>query len=130
MRYSEWHLPIFKKEFKREFDEVIIIGERYLEQLQGINKDKEYLFSNTYEAIRFELEQIHEYMGMKIYNDDILYLADLSFPGFFANVLHHKKPKKCFAFCHATSKNSYDYFAPVRKSKWKVESGQANIFAS
>jgi len=33
-----------------------------------------------------------------------------------------------FAFCHATSLNAYDYFAPMRKYKSKVEFQHARLF--
>jgi hypothetical protein len=65
---------------------------------------------------------------MNIKEDDILFLADISFPGFFSSALYHKKPKKCFAFCHATSKNTLDYFSKVHYSKFPVEEANAVMF--
>jgi len=67
-------------------------------------------------------------LNMKIYNDDILFLADLSFPGFFTNVLYHKPIKNCYVFCHGTSKNNYDYFQKNRQSKWLIEKGHSKLF--
>jgi len=65
---------------------------------------------------------------LELRDDDILFLADLSFPGLFGNVLHHKECSKMFAFCHATSANSYDYFQSVRYSKFPVECSHSILF--
>jgi hypothetical protein len=46
----------------------------------------------------------------------------------FANVLFHKRPDKCFAICHATSKNAYDYFEGDREIKYPIEKAIAKIF--
>ena len=126
MRYQEWWYTEFQNEFKKYFDEVITLGPikenlKTIETFHG-------MFSPVKVSIDFELYQIQEFLRLKLFDDDILFLADLSFPGFFTNVLHHKRPKKMFAFCHATSLNAYDYFAPVRDSKWLVESGHAKLF--
>lgn len=124
MRYQEWWLREFNHEFKQRFDEVLTLGTLDKHIVRGERE----MFSPITSSIRFELEQIKQYMSLPIRDDDILFLADISFPGFFANVLHHKKPKKCFAFCHATSLNTYDYFENVRTSKYPVEHGQSMIF--
>ena len=128
MRYPEWHISEFKKEFKKHFDEVIILGDT----TKTLTKDEHLKYGNIFSpielSIQYELNQMQEYIELGIKNDDVLYLADLSFPGFFSNILHHKKPHKCYAYCHATSINNYDYFQPVRKSKWKVECGQSKLF--
>ena len=125
MRYPEWHINEFEYEFKKHFDEVIVLGKN---KLENVNVEYGRIFSPIELSIEYELNQIKEYMELELCDDDILYLADISFPGLFANILHHKKPKKCYSYCHATSKNNYDYFQPVRKSKWKVECGQSNLF--
>lgn len=124
MRYQEWWLQEFNHEFKQRFDEVLTLGTLDKHIVRGERE----MFSPTISSIRFELEQINQYMSLPIRDSDVLFLADISFPGFFANVLHHKKPKKCFAFCHATSLNTYDYFEDVRTSKYPVEHGQSMIF--
>jgi hypothetical protein len=125
MRYQNWHITEFEKEFKKYFDTVIILGRKP----KGIEKT-EYgeIFSPINASIEYELQQIEEYLKLDVKIDDVLFLSDLSFPGFFANVLHHGKPKKCFAYVHATSKNRFDYFLPFRSSKWQVECGQAELF--
>lgn len=125
MRYQEWWFEEFQKQFAKHFDEVrTLIGNPYTSRTRGEAE----MFSPVNPSIRFELSQIDEYLDLYIRSDDILFLADTSFPGFFANVLHHKKPEKCFAFCHATSLNNYDYFENVRSSKYPVEHGQSIIF--
>jgi len=125
MRYQEWFIKEFEKEFKNHFDVVITLGG----QPKDLNQTKYgNIFSPIEKSIKYELQQIEEYMNLDLQNGDTLFLNDLSFPGFFANALHHKKPSKCFAYCHATSLNNYDYFQLVKLSKWKVECGQAKIF--
>lgn len=129
MRYSEWHISEFEKQFCKHFDSVITLGKRSLERFSSRHfRDKTGDFSSTEFAVWFETEQIKEYMMLKLQDNDVLFLADLSFPGFFTNVLYHKRPRKCFAFCHATSKNCYDYFQPVRKSKWAAEYAHSKMF--
>lgn len=126
MRYSEWWVTEFPKQFSKYFD-VTIIGKKFLES-KNFNNDDNKLFSPIDESIQFELYQIHEYLQLELKLDDILFTCDLSFPGFFANVLHHRRPRKCYAFCHATSLNVGDYFENVRRSKWRVECGQSYLF--
>lgn len=126
MRYQEFWFSEFPKEFRKYFDEVIVLGSN-VERLKNV-ETFEGMFSPVKVSINFELLQIEEFLRLKLYEDDILFLADLSFSGFFTNVLHHKRPKKMFAFCHATSLNAYDYFQPVRESKWLVETGHAKLF--
>jgi hypothetical protein len=124
MRYQEWWLPEFQLEFRKHFDEVLTIGTLTKDIVRGERE----MFSPVDSSIRFELEQIKQYMSLPIRDSDILFLADISFPGFFTNALYHKKPKKCFAFCHATSLNRYDYFEDVRYSKFPVETAHASLF--
>ena len=93
MRYQEWFITKFEKEFKKYFDEVIVLGKNFIE-VRNVKYGK--IFSPIDVSINYELQQIEEYLKLDIYNDDVLFLADLSFPGFFANVLHHRKPEKCF----------------------------------
>lgn len=125
MRYQSWFITEFEKEFKKYFDEVIVLGKNY-EKVKEVEYGR--IFSPIDLSIKYELSQIEEYMNLELCDNDVLFLADLSFPGFFTNVLHHKRTFKCFAYCHATSRNNYDYFQPVRKSKWQVECGQSKIF--
>lgn len=129
MRYQEIWYDVFPKQFQKYFDEVIIIGKKYIEsQSFKTSRGEAKMFSPIKNAIHFELAQIKEYMDLKLKPNDVLFWADLSFPGIFANVLYHKKPKKCFAFCHATSLNYLDYYENVRFSKFPLESAQAKLF--
>ena len=75
----------------------------------------------------FHGAQIKEYMAMDIKDDDIVFVADISFPGFFCGALYHKKPKKAFAYCHATSINKFDYFENVSDSKFLVETAHSRF---
>lgn len=126
-RYQEWWMFKFPEEFRKAGFEVKVLGERYA-KLMEIDRGNESNFSPIRKAINFELEQIHEYTGMTLRSDDVLFLADLSFPGLFCNVLYHDRPKKMYAFCHATSANKFDYFEQVRSSKFPVETAHASLF--
>jgi len=128
MRYQEWWMPEFIKEFKKEYDEVVVLGFQYLWHNSPKKDYDSEMFSPIKKAIEFETAQMNEYMTMEIRDDDTLFLADISFPGLFCNVLYHKPCPKMFAFCHATSLNKYDYFAPVRRSKKKMELLHAQMF--
>ena len=132
MRYQEWWYDSFKRNFMIHYDRVIVLGESHLNyQLQHhseLRKYKPHLFSPIQDSIDFETAQMNDYMNLEIRDDDTLFLADLSFPGLFCNVLYHKPCPKMFAFCHATSMNLYDYFAPVRASKKKMELLHAKMF--
>jgi hypothetical protein len=88
------------------------------------------MFSSWKTSSIFEQVQISEYMNLDLKDDDILFMSDLSFPGLFSNILYHKKPKRCFAYCHATSLNSHDYFEPVRYSKYPCEVAHSKLFNS
>jgi hypothetical protein len=129
MRYQEWWLSTFVEEFKKEYDEVYVVGFNFLwmNNPKSIDYDHE-MFSPINNAIKFETAQIKDYMSLEIRDDDTLFLADISFPGLFCNVLYHKTCPKMYAFCHATSLNAYDYFAPMRKFKSKIEHQHARLF--
>lgn len=128
MRYQEWWLPVFEEEFKKEFDEVIVLGKTFINSFQNQPVDSPNVFSNLRLSAILEQYQIREFIDLDLKDNDILFLSDLSYPGFFSNILHHKRPSKCFAFCHGTSRNAYDIFQPVRKSKWLVETGHSKLF--
>lgn len=127
MRYQEWWYTEFPKQFEAHGFEVLTLGEKYLDVIKHRRSTLD-MFSPINQAIEFETEQIREYMLLDIRDDDILFLADLSFPGFFANVLFHKQCPRMFAFCHATSLNYADYFEGVRYSKFPTESAHAEMF--
>ena len=124
LRYQEWWFTEFPKYLNAFFDEIIILGQRISEYVIA----EESLFAPTDLAIRYETQQIDEYTRLVLKPNDCLLLCDLSFPGLFANVLFHKKPNKCFAICHATSKNKYDYFAKNRGIKYPIEKATAKLF--
>jgi len=128
LRYQSWWLPEFTKEFKKHYDEVVVLGFDWLWKNHHDGNYDNKMFSPINIAIRFETEQINDYMSIDIRDDDTLFLADISFLGLFCNVLYHKPCPKMFAFCHATSMNAYDYFAPVRRSKKKMELLHAKMF--
>jgi len=127
MRYQEWWYTEFPKQFRDHGFEVLTLGEKYLDVIKHRRSTLD-MFSPINQAIEFETEQVREYMLLDIRDDDILFLADLSFPGFFANVLYHKQCQRMYAFCHATSLNHGDYFEKVRHSKYPVETAHSELF--
>jgi len=127
MRYQSWFFSEFPKELRKGFDRVVVIGEQYLKG-HTVHDHDHSMFSARNQAIEFETRQIEEYLSLPINKDDFLLLLDLSFPGFFPGVLYHKRPRHCFAYCHATSLNHLDYFERDRHSKSLVERGHSKLF--
>jgi hypothetical protein len=123
LRYQQWWWHDFQQKLSPYFD-LIVLGapEKVLQSVQGSD------FAPMKKAIDFELQQIQEYMTLDLLEDDILLLNDIGFPGLFAQVLLHKRPKKCYAICHATAKNRFDYFAADRKIKYPIEKHIAQLF--
>lgn len=128
LRYQFWMLEEFPKSFKFYFDDVIVLGEKYLKEISNERIKYTNTFSPLKQSIEFENAQIKEYLDLDLNDSDILFHMDLSYPGFFSNVLYHKRPNRMFSFCHATSKNTLDYFESVKDSKWLVECGHAKLF--
>jgi len=126
-RYQEWWFTNLPKEFKKAGFEVITLGEKYAEMMACRRGDIAH-FAPIRMAIEFETEQIREYSMMKLNPDDILFLADISFPGIFCSALYHYQPPRMFAFCHATSVNTLDYFWDNRGSKFPVETAHSLLF--
>jgi hypothetical protein len=124
LRYQDWWSRAFPREFKKYFSDVRVLGDLTISQQRGDTK----MFSPIDLAIKFELSQINQYLDLNILKDDVLFVADLSFPGFFINALYHKKPKRSYAFCHATSINKYDYFESVRAQKFLNECAHSYLF--
>jgi len=127
MRYQEWWFTEFSKQFRDHDFDVLTLGEKYVGVIKHRRSTLD-MFSPINQAIEFETEQIKEYMMLDIQDDDILFVADISFPGFFCNVLYHKECPKMYAFCHATSINRLDYFQSVSYSKFPVESSHSYLF--
>jgi len=128
LRYQEWWFTEFPKQFAKHFDEVFVLGIDYLKHEVEYSRGAESMFSPIELAVDFETQLIREYMGMQIRKDDVLFHADLSFPGFFTGALYHKPCPKMYAFCHASARNAYDYWAPVRRKKWRIESEHSKMF--
>ena len=125
LRYTEWWVKDIPKEFRKRGFEVIVLGN---EMMQNTKLGDPQEFAPVNESIRFETEQVNEYMNMDITDNDILFNSDLSFPGLFHHVLFHKRPKLCYCFCHATSRNNLDYFAEDKYIKYPIEQGVAKIY--
>ena len=126
-RYQEWWFWKLPEEFRKAGFEVITLGEKYVDTIVHRRGNPAW-FAPVNIAIEFETEQIREYCTLSFKPDDILFLADISFPGTFCSALYHYRPSKMFAFCHATSLNKLDYFEKVRHSKFPVESAHAGMF--
>jgi len=127
-RYTAWWHIEFEKMFKEVYGDVIVLGKESIAKSQVIRRDLAQ-FSNIEAAILLEMDQIAEYMDLELRDDDILFLSDLSFPGLFTNAHFHKPfPRRSYAYCHATSKNAYDYFYKTRKLKFKNEINAAKLF--
>jgi len=127
LRYQQWWIHEIPDNLTPFFGYTITLGETLVKS-KRTEQSRVSMFSPVEVATWFEQQQIVEFMTMEIREDDVLFLADISFPGFFSNVLYHKPVENAFAFCHATSKNKYDYFQPVRRSKWLVETAHSKLF--
>jgi hypothetical protein len=123
MRYQEFWFNELPKQFTKFGFDVYTLGDEKMKVKRGNIE----MFSPINAAIEFECSQIDEYMNLELRDDDILFVADISFPGFFMNVLYHKRPSKVFSFCHATSINKFDYFEPVKNCKYPVETSHAAL---
>ncbi len=126
-RYQEWWVTKFPEEFKKAGFDVHVLGSNKIYEMK-MTRGQLSMFSPIHAAIELECAQIDEYMNMELRDDDILFVADISFPGFFCNSLFHKQTDKMFAFCHATSLNYKDYFEKVRNPKFSVENAYASMF--
>jgi len=126
-RYQEWWFWRFPEEFRKAGFEVITLGEDYANMMEHRRGGLD-MFSPINMSIEFETEQVREYMNLDLQKEDILFLADISFPGIFCSALYHKKPRKCYAFCHATSLNHFDYFSTMADSKFVIETSHSTLF--
>lgn len=128
MRYQWWWYYHTANSMLGFFDEVITLGiKQRTSAFDSIEKTQE-MFSVPKLAIDFELAQIKEFMEMDTKEDDVLFLADLSFPGFFANTLCHKRIKNAYAYLHGTALNKLDYFSPTGYQKWGMERSGGGLF--
>lgn len=125
MRYQEWHLQSYLKEFNNKFT-TETLGLNYISNIDKIKPDEK-LFSSYKNSINLELEQIKEINSIDINSKDVLFLSDISYPGFFTNILYHKNIRS-FCYCHATSLNNYDIFSDNAPSKSLVERGHSKLF--
>jgi len=131
LRYQSWWYSIFPAYLRSYFDEVIVLGESDIgSSIDELNNHKPTSenFSMIDASIAFENCQMIEFLEHIVTSEDVLFLADISFPGFFSNILYHKNVENAYAFCHATSINTYDYFQNVRKAKWKNELAHSYLF--
>jgi len=126
-RYQEWWFWKLPEEFRRAGFEVIVLGENYADMMSR-HRGKFDQFAPIRMAIEFETRQISEYTTIKINPDDILFLADISFPGIFCSALYHYQTPRMFAFCHATSINTFDYFWVNADSKFPIETAHSSLF--
>ena len=124
LRYQEWWFDRLPEEFSQYFEEVIVLGGDANYTIESAGKH----FAPVTASIAFELLQIQIYNELELRKDDYLLLCDLSFPGLFANMLFIKRPAHCFAICHATSKNAYDFYSGCRKAKYPTEKALASMF--
>ena len=129
LRYQEWFLPEFQEVFHQHFDEVITLGvDSSATTKVNTKQSKPKDFSPLIESCDWESRQIKQYLDLKLSEDDIMLMMDISYPGFFPQVLYHKRPKKVFAFCHATSLNYLDYFAnDTQIEKFRTETAIADV---
>lgn len=126
LRYQEWWPDVLSKGYATRFQEVLCLLPDSTSQRLSTGS-----FSDPNAAIKFELDQIKLYMDLDIDPlKDVVLLCDLSFPGLFAQVLFHRdrRPARCYAVCHATSRNFLDYFSSVDESKWLTELGVSMLF--
>jgi len=119
MRYQEWWYWYLPKGFQEYFDEVIVIAP----DIVRIKEAPLELFSPIDETIEFEAEQLKKFIKHDTQDTDYVFFADISFAGLMPQVIYLKRKGKKFGFCHATSLNKYDYFAPVRQGKFMQEVG-------
>jgi len=128
LRYQEWWFTEIPRRMSEHFDEVIIIGKvaidhRSMSQVKSLGS-----FCPTYESLVVESLQVEEFLRHEITDNDVLFVGDISFPGIFSNALYHQPVKNAYVYCHATALNSYDYFLPIRKAKWKTELAHGYLY--
>jgi hypothetical protein len=123
LRYSSWWIEEFEKNLKPFFSEVIILGSR-----DAVVPDSKKGFSSAREALLYEARQVRAYMDLDVQPTDVLLQLDLSFPGLFHEALYHAPRGLSATFCHASARNRFDCFQPVRASKWASEKAHAKLY--
>lgn len=122
LRYQEWWFNALPKGYESYFDKVIRLSPSTL----PMDTSSDFLSSKA--ALRFEAQQIDAYLDLELTEDDILLVCDLSFPGLFPHVLLHKRPRRAFAICHATSINYLDIFQSMWWIKYPIEHAVSMLF--
>jgi hypothetical protein len=126
MRYQEWFAEEIEDHLSSYFDSIIVLGDKRLNNPFYLTSGNS--FSSIEHALKFEQEQMRQYLDMKLEEDDVLLLCDLSYPGIFSSVLMIKPAPRQYAICHATAANRYDFWAKIRGIKYGVEKRQARLF--
>ena len=130
MRYQEWWPVDIVQHIGHLFSEVVVLGSMtppVRVHKKGAFSPSSGDFSITDAAINYELMQIEQYLSLPPARDVLLH-CDLSFPGLFHPVLLYRKPALSIVMCHATSRNRYDFFHPVRTNKWMQERAHAKLY--
>lgn len=124
LRYQEWWLKYLPYMYRKYFKKVTVLGNPN----ETPRRSEPGHFSAMAPAVAYEATQIEQYINLKLEEDSVLLLADISFPGLFPAVLAHKRPPRAFAVCHATSLSRYDLFYKVRSKKYPLERATAGLF--
>ena len=114
LRYPEWWSDQLRRGFSKHFNVVNISGESVSEDYSARD------FSSLKSSIIWEAGQLKEAVNV-IQDGDILFFADISYPGFVPQLVFHYKDNKKFGFCHATAKNFGDVFEYERNAKYMQE---------
>jgi hypothetical protein len=127
MRYQQWWFYKIPEELEKRGHRVSVLGKDLMKVIK-YRRGLEVWFSDINIAIEFEAEQIKEYRLLNMNNFDCLLHSDLSFPGLFHNILFHRRPEKCFVFCHATAANYLDYYENDAPIKFPIEKLTAELY--
>ena len=120
MRYSSWFADEIVKAFRNAddfiFNTVHVVGDKNV-----VYDDTNVDFSPALKSILFELHCLEElFIDYRFTDSDAVFVCDCSFPGFVANLRTWFRGY-IFTYCHATSLNKLDIFAPIRSYKWALE---------
>jgi len=125
-RYTEEWIEWFPEKFEEMgVDYKLILGD--IKYPITYRKTRYNLFTDMDKAVYWELKQLEELMRISVAmrEDDVIFFADLDFPGLclpFIQLLKIKKPKvKVYGYMHAGAYCRNDIFHPVKKSKLMLE---------